>query len=227
MAIALEVLPDVPELARAVAACVAGELRRAVAERGWCALALSGGQQLKAVYDELGLLQLPWEHAMFFFTDEKGVRPEHPASNYGLALDRLFSNPRIELHQVQRIEAEHADLEGEAERCAELLPEVCDVALLALEHDGALAGWFPGAGLADLAAEPREVVAVRAPRRPVQRITWTPRAFLRVGTAVVVASGAERREALARAGDPAEPSGLLPCAVSWWADEAASGPGAH
>ncbi len=246
-------------LARLVARRVGCAIAAAVAETGWCNLALGGGSVLKGIYQELGLLQLPWEQVVFYFAEERCVGPRHPASNYALALDRLFDNPRIELHQVQRIEAEQSDHEAVAARYAEQLPRevelessavdalasdgppadvavAFDVCLLVLEADGAVAGWFPGPGLAALVGEERFVVPVAAPRKPLRRITLTPRALATCHEVFVVAAGEERRRALAAAlaappasagssGGPssAPPTAWLPAHKVWLADRAAAG----
>lgn len=249
----VEVAADRDELARRVAARVATAVEEAIAETGWCNLALSGGSVMRWIYDELGLLQLRWDRVTFFFTDERGVGPRHPASNYAVAHDRLFNNPRIGLFQAHRIEAEDADHPRTAQRYAEQLPTTLlvapdleqalsgaeeveqvalDVCLLALESDGAVCGWFPGPGLAALAAEERLVIAYQAPRKPVRRIALTPRAIEPCHDVFVVASGIERRAALAavralsereREGPPELPSELLPEHAVWLVDKAALG----
>ncbi|HVS19329.1 MAG TPA: 6-phosphogluconolactonase, partial [Planctomycetota bacterium] len=156
-------------LARTVALRIARVIEAAVGERDWCWLALPGGSFVGPIYDELKMLALPWSEVEFYFTDERCVPPHHPASCYGEAADRLFSNPRIGAHQVHRIEAELPDHEAAAERYAEELPDAFDLVLLEMGFDGHVAGLFPGSPALD--ETERAAVPVEAPQKPRRRIT--------------------------------------------------------
>ena len=98
-----------------------------------------------------------------------------------------------------------------------------DVVLLGAGPDGHIASWFPGRSI-DVDAS---VVAVQnSPKPPPERLTLTERVLREVRCAVLVASGADRADMLARAyaGDPTLPLGSYRPEGAWhWVlDPAAS-----
>ena len=218
------VAADLAALARTASLRLARGIEEAVREREWCWFALSGGAFAVPIYNELATLQLPWPKVEFYFTDERCVPSSHPASNYGEALDRLFTNPRIGSHQVHRIEGERPDHDAVAESYERELPDAFDLMLVEMGFDGHFAGIFPGS--AALAEPERQVVAVEVPLKPRKRITLTPPVFERAGEIVVVATGREKADKVQRALqgplEPAElPAQLLRNAI-WILDRAAA-----
>ena len=212
-----------PELARAVGEHLGTLVQAAVRERDWCSLALPGGSFVRPIYDELALLQLPWQRVDFFFTDERGVRPDHPASNYGEALDRLFRNPRIGLHQVHRIEAEGADHDAVCELYERELPESFDAMLVGIETDGAIAALHPGSPAFD---DERAVVPVETLKKPRRRVTVGPAVVDGARELVVVALGPDVAPAVSAAlaldGPALECPARLARRGSWFLDRAAA-----
>jgi 6-phosphogluconolactonase len=190
------VVRDRAELDRAVAAKIGHAVLEAVRERGWCFLALPGGSFVRGIYAELTLLQLPWSEVELFFTDERCVPPDHPASNYGEAEDALLKNPRIGAHQFHRIEAERPDRELACTRYAEELPDAFDLMLFELGADGHLGALF--AGSPALAETERLVVAVEAPLKPRWRIVLTPPVLHAARRLLVVAHGREKAATAAK-----------------------------
>ena len=195
------VVRDRAELERAVAARIGHAVEEAVRERGWCFLALPGGSFVRGIYAELTLLQLPWSEVEFYFTDERCVPPDHPASNYGEAQDALLRNPRIGEHQIHRIEAERSDRERASTRYAEELPDAFDLMLFELGADGHLGALFPGSPA--LAEQEQLVMAVEVPLKPRWRIVLTPPVLRAARCLLVVAYGRDRAAVAARvlAGD--------------------------
>ena len=61
--------------------------QRAIQTRGRFAVALSGGSTPKAIYEALGTAQLDWSKVWLFWSDERAVPPDHPDSNYRMAMD--------------------------------------------------------------------------------------------------------------------------------------------
>lgn len=208
MSAEIVVTNDPAELARKAALRVAAVLSQAIRERDWGFVALPGGPLVRAVYDELVLLQLPWDKVEFYFTDERCVPPRHPASNYGEAQDILLKNQRIGLHQIHRIEAESADRELAAARYAEEIPEVFDVMLFELGQDGHIGSLFAGSPALD--ETERRAVHVVSPLKPKDRITLTPPVIAAALATIVIASGREKAQAVARAVEGAYDPRALP-----------------
>lgn len=220
----IHVFEDLDELHRAAAQRVARALHRAIRDRGWGFLALPAGPFARPVYEELCTASLDWSKVEFFFHEERGVPPEHPASAFAEADLRLFDNPRIGTHQVHRIEGEASDLEAVADRYAEELPEAFDSMLFEPGEDGHLGALLPGSVAFD--EDERLVVPLRVPTKPVRRVTFTPRPILDAREAVVVAHGVPKAEVVARVLEGGEEPRALPAALlrgrTWFLDAAAA-----
>lgn len=220
----IEVFDSVPLLAHAAAVYLARGVALAIEERGWCHLALPGGPFVRPIYLELAQFQVRWSDVTFYFTDERCVPVTHPASNFGEAIDKFLKNPRIELHQFRRIEAELADRERAADDYARCLPAAFDVVLAELGPDGHIAGLYPNS---PATTETEQLVLpIQAPTRPVQRITVTPPVLERALDALVVATGRDRTAAvarcLARKGETQESPGRLLRGAMWFLDREAA-----
>lgn len=195
------VVPDARALARRAAERIVELTRAAVAARGACSVALAGGTTPRATYEVLATsalaAALPWAATLWFFGDERAVPPDHPESNYRAARETLFASRPEALERTRRMPADAADLELAARAYGELLPAPLDLLLLGIGEDGHTASLFPGSpALAERAAR---VVVVSGPKPPNPRLTITPPVIEGARELLVLASGAGKAEALARA----------------------------
>ena len=209
--------------ARTVAARVARALHGAIAAREWATLGLPAGTFQRSIYADLRLASLDWSRVEFFFVEERGVPASHPASAFAEAEFRLFDNPRIESHQVHRIEGGEPDLARVAERYAEELPEEFDVLLLEPGADGHLGALYPGSPAFD---DERDVLALDLEHhKPRRRVMLAPRVIEAAREVVVAASGPALAEVTARVLEGDEPPRALPAALlrerTWIVDRAA------
>lgn len=209
--------------ARTVAARVARALHGAIAARGWAFLGLPAGTFQRAIYADLRLASLDWSRVEFFFVEERGVPGSHPASAFAEAEYRLFDNPRVEAHQVHRIDGAAVDLEEEAGRYAEELPERFDVLLLEPGADGHLGALYPGSAVFD---DERDVLALELEHhKPRRRVMLHPRVIEAAREVVVAACGPALAEVTARVLEGGEPARSLPAALlrerTWIVDRAA------
>ncbi len=183
------------ELARAAAMHVAQVVRHSVAQRDWAYLALPGGPNARRIFEEMVLLQLPWDKVEFYFLDERCVPPVHPASNFGQASDILLENPRIGDHQFQRMLGEERDPAAEALRYAQTLPERFDLVLAELGSEGNLGSIFPHSAAFDADPDVR-VVALEVPHKPRFRLALAPKVLADARDSLVYARGADHAVAL-------------------------------
>lgn len=234
------VLPDADALAGEAALRVAAAMRHAVAARGRCVLALSGGstpRRLHARLVAMGADALPWADTYVTFGDERCVPPDDPASNYGMARETLLAHVPVPEAHVLRMEGER-DPDDAAARYEALLRGLAarhapgddaplfDLVLLGMGADGHTLSLFPGTPALDEAT--RWVVPGTAPVAPHARLTLTYPALARARAVLLLAAGAEKRAALARVlvdGDQ-----TLPVArargrtrTTWLLDRAAAG----
>ncbi len=137
------------------------------------------------------------ENVGFYFGDERCVPPDHPESNYGMAMGTLFEAGMPQGCTVHRMEAESYDLEAAADRYAAVLPESIDILLLGVGEDGHIASLFPYS--AALHENRRRVLPIIGPKRPCQRLTITPPVILQAHSTVVLAAGAAKAAVLTEA----------------------------
>jgi len=181
---------------------------QAILARGRCVIALSGGSTPKALYQVLTSAewkpQCQWEHMIFLFGDERGVPPDHPDSNYGLAQTALFHPLGIKSSQVHRMKGESADL-GQAareyERTIRLLTNcpapaipALDLVLLGLGEDGHTASLFPGT--AALSEQNQLVTVGQSPKGIAGRITLSLGVINRATVVLFLVTGAGKAQAV-------------------------------
>ena len=151
---------EVAEHADALNHCVAEQFVRLTTEsveaRGRCAVALSGGSTPKNVYQLLAApafrARVRWGDIHFFWGDERHVPPDHPDSNYRMAMEAMLSKVPVPPANVHRVRSELPDAEraaGEYEEtiraCVDGAPlSRFDVIHLGIGTDGHTASLFPG-----------------------------------------------------------------------------------
>ncbi len=221
----LVVIPG-DQYAVVAARLIASAIAAAVAERGRCALALSGGSTPIPVYRELARLgQIHWDRVDVFFGDERAVPPDDPASNYRMARESLLDRVALPAGNVHRMPADRPDRETAAAEYGALLPSPLDVLLLGMGEDGHTASLFPGSAV--LAEKERRVVAVTGPKAPVERLTITPRVIAAARASYVLIRGRDKAAVVARAvegsGDPAQLPVQFARGGTWLLDDEAAG----
>jgi len=98
------VVPGPVELAEAAAAWTADHLQTAVAQRGACYWAVAGGETPRGCYERLARAPyrdaLPWQSVFVYWSDERQVSLDDPASNYAMARAALLDHVPIPPEQV-------------------------------------------------------------------------------------------------------------------------------
>jgi 6-phosphogluconolactonase len=213
----LTVLPDAEGAARHVAGLLAGHVAAARTRAAALHVALAGGTTPLRAYALLGAAGGDWSHVHLWLGDERCVPAGHPDANERAVREALV-DPLAAAGGAPRLHGARGELGPEdaawlyaADLVAALGPvPVLDVALLGLGEDGHTASLFPGHPAAGVRHAP--VAAVRgAPKPPPERVTLTPPVLAGARCTVLLATGAGKREALARvrAADPAVPAGRL------------------
>jgi len=208
------VLDSAEDVAAAAAADIAEALRD-----GARSLVLAGGTTPRRCYELLSRLDVTWGRVSVLFGDERCVHADHPESNYRMAREALLDH--VAPATVYRIPAELGPDEA-AGMYAHVVGAVAplDIVLLGIGEDGHTASLFPGhpalnaSGLA---------VGIRdSPKPPPQRVTLTLPALREARRVIILATGAGKAEAVARARRHEVPSGMIQGA-RWLIDRAAAG----
>lgn len=209
----MTILADAAAVAQAAAELVADALAG-----GARTLVLAGGTTPRRCYERLSRAQVEWGRVTILFGDERCVPPLDPESNYRMAREALLDH--VSPATVHRMPAELGPNLAAAQYdpiVASLEP--LDLVLLGLGPDGHTASLFPGH--AELAAR-GHVVGVRdAPKPPPDRVSLTLAALRSAQRVVILATGAEKAEAVARAKRGEVPAGMIPRA-EWLIDAAAA-----
>ena len=169
---------------------LARAIQAAYTERGKCSLALSGGSTPKAIYEQLRKKPLEWSRIDLFWSDERSVPPDHPDSNYRMALEAFGDLPFGSLHRM----VAESDIEAHAAAYADLLPRSLDIVMLGMGADGHTASLFPGTSA--LQEEVRLVVPVYVEEKKGWRMTLTFPCIEAAKMAVVYIIGEGKAEML-------------------------------
>ena len=179
----------------------------AVAERGRCLLALSGGGTPAPLYRLMAASPyfetLPWGHMFFFWGDERCVPRDNPESCYQQALDAWLGHVPVMPFNIFRPRGELGPKVAASNYARQLKsmaePGLAwprfDFVLLGMGMDGHTASLFPGSaetsGLATVA------VSANYQDRPAKRVSLTPDVFNAARNVVFLVSGPEKASALA------------------------------
>jgi 6-phosphogluconolactonase len=201
-----------------VAAAAAADIAEALRD-GARSLVLAGGTTPQRCYELLSHMDVEWGRVTILFGDERCVRPDHPDSNYRMARETLLD--RVSPATVHRMPAELGPDEGAA-LYAHIVASVAplDVVTLGVGEDGHTASLFPGHPALKASAL---VVGIRdSPKPPPQRVTLTLPALQRARRVIILATGAGKADAVAKAKRGEVPSGMI-AGARWLIDRAAAG----
>jgi len=192
---------DAAALAEAGADAIAAAARQAQASHGEFRLALSGGNTPAATYAALSRRPLDWARTAVYFSDERCVAGDDPASNYLRAKRALLDHVPLPGERVFRMPGELTPDVG-ARRYEAILRQhfgaaadrTFDLCLLGLGADGHCASLFPGS--AALAVEDAWVAAATAPPgvEPRHRLTLTLPAIAASTAVLFLVAGPDKAE---------------------------------
>ncbi|HEY4913904.1 MAG TPA: 6-phosphogluconolactonase [Candidatus Dormibacteraeota bacterium] len=206
------------ESAEDVAAAAATDIAEALHD-GARSLVLAGGTTPQRCYEILSGMDVEWGRVSVLFGDERCVPPDHPDSNYRMARQALLD--RVAPATVHRMPAELGPDEGAglyAHVVASMAP--LDVVLLGVGEDGHTASLFPGHPALKASGL---VIGIRdSPKPPSKRVTLTLNALQSARRVIILATGAGKAEAVARAKRREVPSGMI-AGARWLIDRAAAG----
>jgi 6-phosphogluconolactonase len=194
------VVPGPAELAEAAASWTAERITGAVAARRACYLALAGGETPRGCYERLARPpyrdSLPWGSVFVYWSDERQVPLDDPASNYAMAKAALLDHVQIPPEQVFPLVGDPAPALRRVPTDAAGRPRF-DVIHLGLGDDGHTASLFPGS---PVLKEAQALVAPvhDAPKPPPERLTLTLPVINAARAVLFMVQGASKRDALAR-----------------------------
>ncbi|MGF1569599.1 MAG: 6-phosphogluconolactonase [Nodosilinea sp.] len=151
----IEILPDKSALVQRALKLTVAQIHSAIADHGYCTLALAGGGTPKPLYAGLAQQPLPWEKLYIFWGDERYVAVEHTDSNAGMAKQVWLDAVPIPPTQVFITPTDGHDPAASADQYeatlktvfgqlqgADTMPQF-DLVLLGMGDDGHTASLFP------------------------------------------------------------------------------------
>jgi 6-phosphogluconolactonase len=157
-------------------------------------VALAGGQTPRALYTLLATTAYDWSAVDVFFSDERCVPPDHPASNFRMAHETLLSKVTARVHRMPGETCDAPAYERELRAFFGRNLPALDLEFLGMGADGHTASLFPG----DPALEETRRLVVTVARPDHRRLTLTLPVLCAARLAVFLVSGAEKRDALRR-----------------------------
>ena len=234
----VRVFADDNGLAHGVAEAMTTAIAAAIARRGRCFLALSGGSTPRLLYRTLAGEygdRIPWGQIDIFWSDERFVPATDERSNYGMAKAELLDRVPVTTNRVHPVlttrDSARAAADAYQSRLHALLDDPWprfDLILLGIGEDGHTASLFPHSPA--LHSRDRLAVAVdpRGDGEP-PRVTLTMPVLLAAHNVFVLATGARKAAVIARAlvsatleDCPASALRHSAGAVTWWLDKDAA-----
>jgi 6-phosphogluconolactonase len=151
----VKVFPGKDALVAGTAEWILSACGEAIASRGACSIALSGGSTPRALYRLLASdpwrKRFDWSRIELFQVDERAVPIDHPDSNFGMIERELLRSVQIPQNNVHRMRTELGAQAAAEEYESQLrrsfvatgVPQF-DVLLLGMGEDGHTASLFPG-----------------------------------------------------------------------------------
>ena len=195
------VFPDAEQLAAAAAAIVAGAVRSPRSLR----LVLTGGTTPRRCYAILAGMDLSWSRVTVLFGDERCLEPLDPETNYQMANETLL---RIVCPAtVHRMPGELGPEAAAAAYEPIVAAGPLDLVLLGIGADGHTASLFPGNAALGASGN---VVGVRgAAKPPPERVSLTLGALRGAKRVVILAVGADKKDAVRKALAGEVPAGMI------------------
>ena len=217
----VHVMPTPEEAAVAAAAVVAGLADEHGSAAGRFTIALSGGSTARSLYRALACdpyaARVASDRWRVFWSDERGVPPDHDESNYRMARQALLDRVCIPAQEIHRMRGEIEPEEAAAaygnvvvDTFGNTSPSF-DLILLGIGEDGHTASLFLGTKA--LRERRKLVVANWAPHLQAHRITFTLPLINKAKNVAFLATDESKAEMLRDMLEPAQGEPTLPAAM--------------
>ena len=195
------------ELMTALADKVAERLGGDIAQNGTASLAVPGGSTPGPFFDALSEKDIDWASVSVTLGDERFVPEDSDRSNTRLLKERLIQNNASKANLIKL----YQEADEPEDVMSDLIAQFSDalplsVNVLGMGADMHTASLFPdSAELADALNSDQILAVVRPESQPEARLTLTGKVLAQAGSIFVLITGAEKKEALERAAQIADP----------------------
>jgi 6-phosphogluconolactonase len=205
----IQIVADVEAISRAAAETLVEHVSQSLQRRDVYSVALSGGSTPRKLYALLASDpelrgRIPWDRVHFFWGDERHVPPDHPESNYHMALETMLSRVPIPQANIHRMRGENPDADKAAADYGREIRRFFGIGtgempcfncvLLGMGSDGHTASLFPGSPA--LGEQKRLVMANWVDKYQSFRITLTAPVFSNADLILLLVSGSQKADTL-------------------------------
>jgi 6-phosphogluconolactonase len=176
---------------------------QSIKDHGAFFVALSGGSTPKSIFERITAspynARIDWSKVHLFWSDERAVAPDHPDSNYHMAMQAGLNKMPIPKEQIHRMCAEEK-IEENALNYENTIKHLLkgrpfDLVMLGMGEDGHTASLFPHTQA--LNASHRLVVANYLPDKKTWRMTFTFECINQASHIAIYVLGANKKYMLA------------------------------
>jgi 6-phosphogluconolactonase len=176
---------------------------QSINDHGAFFVALSGGSTPKSIFERITSppydTRIDWSKVHLFWSDERAVAPQHPDSNYHMAMQAGLGRMPIPKDHIHRMQAEE-NCEANALAYEKMIQSVLkersfDLVMLGMGEDGHTASLFPHSKA--LQAKNRLVVANFLPEKDMWRMTFTFECINQASRIAIYVLGANKKYILA------------------------------
>lgn len=217
-------LPDAAMVAQEAAQRFVALAQATVAQRGSFGVALAGGSTPRAMYQLLAQSplreQVPWDQVFLLWSDERFVAPDDADSNFLMVREALLDHIPLHAANIYAVPTVGGTPEAAALAYTETIDGFTggtmrlDLVLLGIGPDGHTASLFPGHAALINPPMPHVTAVYDSPKPPPTRISFTLELINSAANVIVLATGAEKADAVRRClqptvGEPQLPAGLV------------------
>lgn len=184
---------------------IAYDLEIAIHQKGKASLLVSGGSTPINLFRKLSNLEIEWNKINIGLVDERWVDATSEFSNEKLVKENLiqgFASEANFIGMVFNIEDEQQNLLQANTHYQLFIDQAIDVVVLGMGDDGHTASLFPHDEISEKdlkEVETKCLIATKAPKHPVQRITCSKSLLLSASSIYLMIFGQEKLDVLADA----------------------------
>lgn len=196
--------PNVTELSNAVAHLIVAESNKAIAQKDYCTIALSGGSTPKVLYQLLATpmfaKNINWKKIFIFLGDERFVPHTSEESNYKMTYDALLSKVPIPKKNIFTVPTKNITPLQSAKNYEAAVKKYItpknpfDIILLGIGDEGHTASLFPNSPL--LKETKKWVQHIFVAEKNMERITFTLPLINKANNILFLVSGAAKAKIL-------------------------------
>ncbi len=180
---------DYDELSAKASTLLVQKIKKIIAQKGKCILAISGGRSVAGLLQKLSSQDLDWSKVEIFMIDERVVPLDNKDSNYQQVQELFLKRVNVKAHPFL-IEKGVEEYNQQFQRAGAHF----DIIVLGAGEDGHVAALFPGHAVLKI-KEKKYLQINDSPKPPKERITASPDIIRDADIIILIFSSAGKKKA--------------------------------